>query len=67
MSEIKLKKNENVERALKRLKRNPDVKNTLNQIRERRYYQKPSEKRRQQLKRAKFDQYLRSKEEKLWR
>ena len=67
MTEIKLKKNENIERALKRLKRNPDVKHTFDQIRQRRYYEKPSEKRKRKMKKAKFDQYLRSKEEKLWR
>ena len=67
MTEIKLKKNENVERALKRLKRNPDVKHVLDQLRLRKYYEKPSEKRKRRMKKAKFDQYLRSKEEKLWR
>jgi len=66
MIEIKLKKNENVERALKRLKRNSDAKHMFAQLRERRYYEKPSEKRRRRMKKAKFDQYLRSKEEKLW-
>ena len=67
MIEIKLKKNENVDRALKRLKRNPDAKYMFAQSRDRRYYEKPSEKRRRKMKKAKFDQYLRSKEEKLWR
>ena len=67
MIEIKLRKGENIERAIKRLKRSPDAKYMLSQIRERRYYKKPSEKKRQKMKETKFKQYLKSKEEKLWR
>ena len=41
--EIKLKRGEKVERALKRLKRKLDRENILQEYRDRRYYKKPSE------------------------
>ena len=41
--EIKLKRGEKVERALKRLKRKLDKENILQDYRDRRYYKKPSE------------------------
>jgi len=41
--EVKLKRGEKVERALKRLKRKLDKENILQDYRDRRYYKKPSE------------------------
>lgn len=43
MTEIKLKKGETVDRALRRLKKKLDREGTLKEIRNRRYYEKPSE------------------------
>ena len=65
--EIKLRKGEPVERALRRLRKKMDREATLIEVRNRGYYKKPSEKKRQKMKEAKFKQYLKSKEEKLWR
>ena len=67
MIEIKLKRNESVDRALKRLKKKMDRDGILKEVRSRRHYQKPSVKKRQKMKVAKFSQYLRSKEDNLWR
>ena len=67
MIEIKLKRNESVDRALKRLKKKMDREGILKEVRSRRHYQKPSVKKRQKMKVAKFSQYLRSKEDNLWR
>lgn len=46
MSEVRLKKGEPVEKALRRLKKKLDREGTLREAREHRHYQKPSEKRR---------------------
>ena len=67
MIEIKLRKNEPVERALRRLKKRMDREGIIKEIRAKKHYEKPSEKKRRKMKVAKFSQYLRSKEENLWR
>ena len=46
MIHVKLKKGENVERALKRLKKIMDKEGMMKQVRANRYFEKPSEKRR---------------------
>ncbi len=46
MSEVKLKKGEPVDRALRRLKKKLDREGTLKDIRNRRHFEKPSEERR---------------------
>jgi len=51
-SEVKVKKGEPIDKALKRLKKKMDKEGTLKEIRNRRYYEKPSEVRRRQAKRA---------------
>ena len=51
MTEIKLKKGEPVEKALKRLKKKLDKEGTLKDLRNRRYYEKPSEEKRRLAKR----------------
>ena len=67
MSEIKLRKGESVDRALKKLKFKIDREGTLDSLKERRYYKKPSVKKRERKKKAKFEAYLQSKRDKRWR
>ena len=50
MSEVKLKKGEPVEKALRRLKKKLDREGTLREARAHRHYEKPSEKRRRKEK-----------------
>lgn len=50
--EVKLKKGEAVERALRRLKKVMDKEGMMKQLRANRYYEKPSEKRRRKSARA---------------
>ena len=54
MIQIKLKKGENVERALKRMKKILDKEGILKQIRANRYFEKPSEKARRKSARARI-------------
>jgi len=56
--EIKLKKGEPVEKALRRLKKKIDREGTLKEVRNHRHFEKPSEKRRRKMKVAKFSAML---------
>ncbi len=58
MVEIKLKKGEPVEKALRRLKKKIDREGTLKEVRNHRHFEKPSEKRRRRMKVAKFSAML---------
>ena len=58
MTEIKLKKGEPVDKALRRLKKKIDREGTLRNVRMRRSYEKPSEKRRRKEKVARFSAML---------
>ena len=58
MTEIKLKKGESVERALRRLKKKVDREGTIKAVRNRRAFEKPSEKKRRKMKVAKFSAML---------
>ena len=58
MTEIKLKKGEPVDKALRRLKKKIDREGTLRNVRLRRGYEKPSEKRRRKEKVARFSAML---------
>ena len=58
MTEIKLKKGESVERALRRLKKKVDREGTIKAVRNRRAFEKPSEKKRRKMKGAKFSAML---------
>jgi small subunit ribosomal protein S21 len=58
LTEIKLKKGEPVERALRRLKKRLDRENTLKDVRSHRHYEKPSERRRRKMKVARFNAML---------
>lgn len=60
LTEIKLKKGEPVEKALRRLKKRIDREGTLKEVRNHRRFEKPSEKRRRKLKVAKFTAMLRA-------
>ena len=58
MTEIKLKKGEPVERALRRLKKKVDREGTLKSVRTRRQFEKPSAVRRRKEKVARFSAML---------
>jgi small subunit ribosomal protein S21 len=60
MTEIKLKKGEPVDRAIRRLKKKLDREQTLKQLRERRRFEKPSAKRRRKQKVARFEAMLKA-------
>ena len=58
MTEIKLKKGEPVERALRRLKKKVDREGTLKAVRDNRRFEKPSARRRRKEKVARFSAML---------
>ncbi|MCD6338267.1 MAG: 30S ribosomal protein S21 [Verrucomicrobia bacterium] len=58
MTEIRLKKGESVDRALRRLKKRLDREGTLRDVRNHRHYEKPSERRRRRMKIARFNAML---------
>ena len=60
MTEIKLKKGEPVERAIRRLKKKLDREQTLQQFRARRRFEKPSAKKRRKQKAARFAAMLKA-------
>jgi small subunit ribosomal protein S21 len=58
LTEIKIKKGESLEKALRRLKKRLDREGVLREVRNHRYYEKPSEKRRRKMKIARFSAML---------
>jgi small subunit ribosomal protein S21 len=58
LTEIKLKKGESVEKALRRLKKRVDREGTLKEVRSHRHFEKPSERRRRKMKVARFSAML---------
>ncbi len=58
LTEIKLKKGESVEKALRRLKKKLDREGTLRTVRSHRHFEKPSEKRRRKEKAASISAML---------
>jgi small subunit ribosomal protein S21 len=58
MTEIRLKKGESVEMVLRRLKKKLDREGTLRTVRNRRHFEKPSERRRRKQKIARFSAML---------
>jgi len=58
LTEIKLKKGEPVEKALRRLKKKVDREGILEEVRDHRNYEKPSERRRRKMKVARFSALL---------
>ena len=67
MSEIKLRKGESVDRALKKLKSKLERENVFDNLRDRRFYKKPSVKKRERKKKAKFEALLQARRDKRWR
>ncbi|MAG59215.1 30S ribosomal protein S21 [Candidatus Woesebacteria bacterium] len=66
MTEIRINKGESVERALRKLKKKLDREGTLREARNRRHYEKPSEKKYRQKKQAKFNAMLEARHNKEW-
>ena len=58
MIQVDVSKNESIERALKRLKRKLDRDDVIKDCRDRRYFEKPSAKKRRRMKEAKFKAML---------
>jgi small subunit ribosomal protein S21 len=58
LTEIKLRKGESVDKALRRLKKRIDREGTLKDVRNHRHYEKPSERRRRKEKVARFSAML---------
>ena len=58
LTEIRLKKGESVDRALRRMKKKIDREGTMKQVRSRRHFEKPSERRRRKMKAARFSAML---------
>ena len=58
LTEIRLKKGESVDRALRRLKKKIDREGTLREVRSHRHFEKPSERRRRKEKAARFSAML---------
>ncbi len=60
---VPVKEGENIDRALKKLKRKFEKTGVIKDVRERQHYTKPSIKRRQQILKAEYVQQMRNKEE----
>jgi len=58
MIQVNLRKDESIDKALKKLKKKLDRDNILKECRDRRYFEKPSAKKRRRLKEAKFKAML---------
>ena len=54
MSEVRLRKGESVDRALRKLKKQMDKEGILKEVRKREHYEKPSARRYRERKKAKF-------------
>lgn len=62
--EVKLRKGEGIEKALRRLKKRLDRESVLQDAKMKRYFEKPSVKRRRKAKVAAFTNYLRNRHDK---
>jgi small subunit ribosomal protein S21 len=60
MTEVKLRKGEPVEKAIRRLKKKLDREQTLQKFRQRRRFEKPSARRRRKEKAARFEAMLKA-------
>jgi small subunit ribosomal protein S21 len=58
MIQVNLRKDESIDRALKKLKKKLDRDDVIKECRNRRYFEKPSAKKRRRMKEAKFKAYL---------
>lgn len=61
--EIRIRKGEPIDRALRRLKKKLDRENVIKDVRAKRYYEKPCQARRRKEKVLAFNDYLRLKRE----
>jgi len=57
--QVKLKRGESIEKALRRLKKIMDKEGTIKQLRANRYFEKPGEKRRKKSARARARSHMR--------
>ena len=64
MIEIKVRKGEPVDKALRRLKESKDMDFVLKKVRSKRYYEKPSAKRKRRMAKAKFEAKLAARRDK---
>ncbi|MDZ4816992.1 MAG: 30S ribosomal protein S21 [Verrucomicrobiota bacterium] len=55
MSEVRLKKGEAIDKALRRLKKKLDREGTLREVRNRRFYEKPGDRKRRKAKSPRFN------------
>ncbi len=62
--EIKIRKNEPVDRALRRMKKKLERENIIKDVRAKRYFEKPTERRRRKVKVMAFTQMLRDRHSK---
>ncbi|MDR3117493.1 MAG: 30S ribosomal protein S21 [Puniceicoccales bacterium] len=62
--EVKVRKGENIDKALRRLKKRLDRESILQDAKAKRYFEKPSDRRRRKEKLSRFTNYLRSKKDK---
>jgi len=60
MTEVKLRRGESVEKAIRRLKKKLDREQTLKIVRQRRHFEKPSDKKRRKMKAARFSAMLKA-------
>ena len=67
MSEVKLEKHNSVDKALRKLKKKLDREGTLKQLRERRFYEKPSTAKYKKRKRALWAAKIQAREDSRWR
>jgi len=58
LTEIRLKRGEPIDKALRRLKKKVDREGTLKEVRNHRHYEKPSARRRRKMKIARFSAML---------
>ena len=63
MSQVKLNKGESVDRALRRLRKKITTENTLKEVRDRRFFKKPSKERYERERRRNYNQRIRSQNE----
>tara|TARA_R100000278_G_C5448882_1_gene156565 strand:+ start:377 stop:580 length:204 start_codon:yes stop_codon:yes gene_type:complete len=59
--QVKLKKGERVDRALRRLKKKMSREKIIEEVRNRRYFEKPSQKKQKRIKEQRFKNYIRNK------
>ena len=59
--QVKLKKGERVDRALRRLKKKMSREGIIEEVRNRRYFEKPSQKKQKRIKEQRFKNYIRNK------